>query len=442
MMSSMDEQPAPAQQLPAHAVFNGWRFLAAGARALTILGLALVFAPRAARAQASYVARFKMEKSSYRLGEPVFCQFTIRNTGTQTLLFSYRFPSRAANRDLPQEPRFSIKRAAGRSPADPAPHPCGGAKGSVVYGTVTLPPGRAHTERWLLDQWARFTRPGKYRVHAERRLPLKIVDSATNAVSPQPVAYALALDNLTFVITPSTTAQRRAALEPYAKLLAAPDSRGFAEAFLVATTLPQSFLMDRLAQLAAAPEKEHRWDCAAALEGLARLGTRPAWEVILAIARNDKLEDAQRAYAILLLGERADPKMIPAMIHMLSSVPVSLRDDVLRALGFFHDPRASQVLFDHLHSSNASERVNAILGLRNLETKDAVPALLAMLDDPDEQVRQVANFALQSLTGEKFKTPATTTGKEAGALAKQWHDWWLKHEGRFQPVRQPACHDW
>jgi hypothetical protein len=412
------------------------------ARVFILVAGFLALGSKPAWAQANYVARFKMEKSSYILGEPIFCAFTIRNTGTQTLLFSYRFPSRAANRDLPQEPRFSIREAIGRAPSDPAPHPCGGAKGSVVYGTVTLPPGRVHTERWLLNQWARLTRPGKYRVHAERRLPLKIVDSTTNAVSPQPVAYALALDNLTIEITPSTPAQRRAALEPYAKLLTAPDSRGFAEAFLVATTLPQSFFMDRLALLAAAPEKEHRWHRDEALEGLARLGTRPAWDDILAIARNDKLDDAQRAYAILLLGERADPKMLPAMIRMLSSVPASLRDDVLRALGFFRNPRATQVLFDHLHSSSASDRVNAILGLRNLETKDAVPALLAMLDDPDDQVRQVANFALQGLTGEKFKPPAASSGKEVAALARQWHDWWLKHEASFEPVRQPACHDW
>jgi hypothetical protein len=393
-------------------------------------------------AQASYVARFKMEKSSYILGEPIFCDFTLHNAGTQTLLFSYRFPSRAANRDLPQEPRFSIREAGSRAPADPAPHPCGGARGSVVYGTVTLPPGRTHTERWLLNQWARFARPGKYRVHAERRLPLKTVNSTTNAVSTQPIAYALALDNLTFEIAPSTPAQRRATLEPYAKLLMAPDSRGFAEAFLVATTLPQSFFMDRLAQLAAAPEKEHRWERDAALEGLARLGTRPAWDDILAIARNGKLDDALRAYAILLLGERADPKSVPAMLQLLAAAPASLRDDILRALGFFRDPRANQVLFDQLHSPRASDRVNAILGVRNLESKNAVPALLAMLDDPDDQVRQVANFALQGLTGRKFKAPDTSSSKEATGLAKRWHDWWLKHEATFQPIRQPACHDW
>jgi HEAT repeats len=423
-------------------------FLAGRAAAWALCLGALALGGPSLQAQVNYVARFKMEKASYALGEPVFCDFVIHNTGKETILFSYRFPTRASNRDLPQEPNFTIKDSAGRAPQDPAPHPCGGAKGSVVYGSVTLPPGTTHTERWLLDQWAEFRRPGKYHLHAERRLPLKSVNGTTNEVSPQPVAYALALDNLTFEITPSTPAQRRAAFAPYARLLSTPQAKGFAEAFLVATTLPQAFLLPRLAELASAGPEEHRWERDDALEGLARLGTHAAWDAILAVARNSKLDDSLRAYAILLLGERADPQQLPAMIHMLSTVPASLRDDVLRALGFFHSPRANQVLFDQLHSSDANDRVNAILGLRNLESKDAVPALLAMLDDPDDQVRQVANFALESLTGERSvetrRRGVSTSPKEQSpaALAKRWHDWWLKHEATFEPVRQPACHDW
>lgn len=409
---------------------------------MILLGVLALVASPLARAQVNYVARFKMEKSSYLLGEPVFCDFVLHNTGKETILFSYRFPTRAVNRELPQEPNFAIKDFAGRAPADPAPHPCGGAKGSVVYGTVTLPPGRTHTERWLLNQWADFKRPGKYHLRARRRLPLKSVNGVTNEVSAKPVAYALALDELSFAITPSTPAQRRAAFEPYARLLSTPNDKGFAEAFLVATTLPQSSFLSKLAKLAAAPAKEHRWERDEALEGLARLGTRMAWDAILSIARNDKLDDPLRAYAILLLGERADPRLLPAMIRMLSTVPTSLRDDVLRALGFYHDPRTNQVLFDQLHSSRASDRVNAILGLRNLESKDAVPALLAMLDDPDDQVRQVANFALESLTGKKFRPAASPSNKESAPPDKQWHDWWLKHEATFEPVHQPACHDW
>jgi PBS lyase HEAT-like repeat len=412
----------------------------AGVLGLLLLALAIV--PAGSFAQANYVARFKMEKSKYLVGEPVFCNFTIRNTGTQDFVFSYRLPSRAPNRKLESEPNFTITASDGHGLTDPAPRPCGGAQGTVVYGSVTLPPGGTHTERWLLDQWARFTRPGKYRVHAERHLPLKSVDEATHQASSKPAAYALAIDDLTFEISPSTGAERRAALLPYRRALFHPDSDNFAEAFLVAVTLPQPLFLERLQALARAPVKEHRWDRQQALEGMARLGTPAAWQDILNIARDGQRDEALRAYAILLVGERADPGSLPAMIRLLASAPVSLRDDILRALGFFRDERANQLLFEKLHSANASDRVNAILGLRNLESKETIPALLAMLKDPDAQVRQVANFALQSLTGEKFRLSDSPGRSESAAVAKKWHDWWLKHEAGFEPVHQPACHDW
>lgn len=450
----MEQESRGQERQRARARMRGARFRRKARQALSLILIAWTFSSRLSFPQLNYVARFKLEKQKYLLGEPIFCDFIIRNTGAQTFMFSYRVPSRAPNRELEQEPDFSIKDSAGRALADPAPRPCGGAKGSVVYGSVTLPPGGTHTERWLLNQWARFTRPGKYRLRAERRLPLMSVDAATNQVSPQPVAYALALNELTFDLAPSTPAEKRAALQPYARTLASPDADGFREAFLVATTLPQPFFVEKLETLARAPTKEHRWDREQALEGLARLGTRQAREATLRIARgqapsgasshprNAKEDDSLRAYAILLLGERADPAFLPAMIQMLSTAPTSLRDDVLRALGFFHDPRANQILFEQLHSSRASDRVNAILGLRNLESKDAIPALLAMLDDPDAQARQVANFALQSLTGEKFKLSAIPTREESSQVAKEWHNWWRNHEPSFVPVRQPACHDW
>lgn len=413
---------------------------AAGILAPLLLAVTLLPAP--GFAQADYVARFRMEKSTYLLGEPVFCYFVIRNTGTQSFVFSYRLPSRAPNRELEAEPNFKVTASDGHEVADPAPRPCGGAQGTVVYGSVTLPPGGTHTERWLLNQWARFTQPGKYRVHAERHLPLKSVNAATNQVSAKPAAYALALNDLTFELSPSTEPQRRAALEPYRQALSHPDSDAFPEAFLVAVTLPRPLFLPRLQALARAPVKEHRWDRQQAMEGLARLGTPEAWQDILNIARDAQQDETLRAYAILLVGEKADADSLPAMMHLFSTAPPSLRDDILRALGFFRDPRANQLLFEQLHSPRASDRVSAILGLRNLESKDAIPALLAMLKDPDAQVRQVANFALQSLTGEKFPLSDNPSRAESAEVDQKWHDWWLKREAGFEPVHQPACHDW
>ena len=59
--------------------------------------------------------------------------------------------------------------------------------------------------------------------------------------------------------------------------------------------------------------------------------------------------------------------------------------------------------------------MNAILGLKTLGGKEVIPALLAALDDPELQVRQVANFALEGLTGHKVsdELPASA-GRAAG----------------------------
>lgn len=440
----------PADSAYRQNPFRVWRRFLAG----TLLA-ACVFpfvAPRAAWAELGYVARFRLEKKQYRLGEPIFCDFVIQNTGAHTFVFSYRSPSRAANQELPQEPRFTVTGQAGRRVFDPAPRLCGGAKGSIVYGSVTLPPGGTHSERWLLNQWARFTRPGTYHLRAERRLPLFALSSSGRVFSEHPEAFALALDQFSFEVLRSTAAQRRPMLEPDARILSDPASPQFTEAFLVATTLPQPFLLPELRALAYASPSERRWNSAQALEGLARLGTPAAWHAILDIARGAPstasppgtskgaaADESVRAYAILLLGEKADPTFLPALMRMVSRGPWSLRDDALRALGFFRDPRAAQMLFEKLHSTEATERVNAILGLRNLESKNVIPALIAMLDDPGAQVRQVANFALENLTGKKFEL-----GEKAppAALARSWHAWWRANEAAFVPIRQAPCHDW
>jgi HEAT repeat protein len=428
-----------------------FRFLA-GALLAAVMGGLL---PSAALAQLEYVARFRMEKQQYRLGEAIFCDFVIRNNGTHSFVFSYRPPWRAANQELKQEPHFTLRGRAGRQVFDPAPHLCGGAKGAIVYGSVTLPPGGTHRERWLLNQWGRFTRPGTYHLRAERHLPLYAVSAAGEEFSEKPAAFALALDDLSFQVLGSTAAERRSALEPYARILLNPDSPRFTEAFLVASTLPQPFLLDELRALAYASPHERRWNSAQALEGLARLGTPAGWRAILEIARGDPsstalpgvpkgtvADDSARAYAILLLGEDADPVYLPALLRLATQGAESLRDDALRALGFFRDPRANRLLFEKLHSTQTVERVNAILGLRNLESKDAIPALLAMLDDPEPEVRQVANFALQNLTGEKFQAGGGASPQAARALARRWQAWWRTHEAGFVTVRQATCHDW
>lgn len=421
-----------------------------GAQVGLLAALASIF-PAASAAQVDYVARFGLDRRSYLLGEPIFCVFTLENTGARTLAFSYRLPSRVLNRELEQEPRFSVRGEHGRPLADPAPKPCGGVKGSVVYGYVTLPPGRMHSERWLVNQWARLASPGSYRLRAERRLPLYLEAPGADA-HQTPVAYALAINELDFEVKPATETELDAVFSPYRKALDGGTSADFAEAVLVVTTLPHAFLLPRLETLATARSLEGGVARSQALEGLARLGTRQAWQAIAAVARgpasdrrlgsSSRPDDSVRAYAILLLGEKADPTFLPTLVELVSNGPEELRGDALRALGFFHDARANQTLFERLHAPSSRDRVNAILGLKNLESRDALPALMAMLNDPAPEVRQVAHFALRSLTGANLNLAPNASAAGAARVAEEWHAWWRGHEASFVPARQPACQDW
>lgn len=421
-----------------------------------LLPAATVFflSPTFVFAQASYVSRFTLEKKTYLVGEPIFCTFSIQNTGTQPFAFTYRNPTRIVNPELESEPRFSVEDAAGRRVEDPAPRRCGGAKGTAVYGSVTLPPGQIHTQRWLLNQWARFSRPGTYRIRAERRLPLHSVDATQPQFDEPPVAFAAALNDLTLEISSSNEEQLRRVFEPYEKAVREPEGQRFAEAVHAVITLPQPFLLNELKLLVAASPEERRWQRDQALEGLARLGSPSAWDVILKVAlgsngadkpsaeERSARADPLRAYAILLLAEKGDARFLLPILDLLPRAPGTMRGEILRALGFFRDSRANQVLFENLHSPHIDDRVNAVLGLRNLQSKDVIPALIAALQDPQAQVRQVANFALQNLTGQEFALSSSASAAESKRVAGRWRAWWQKQGPDFAPVSQPPCRDW
>jgi len=436
-------------------VWTGWRITSQGLKVgLFWFVVATSLAPSQACAQLNYTAHFEMEKSSYLLGEPIFCTFVIRNTGSRVFAFRYRSPSRVLVRDYEQEPSFLVTGPDGRRLVDPAPRPCGGTQGTVVYGSVTLPPGQTESERWLLNQWARFTGPGRFEVRAERRLALLEPDPKTGKFSEKPAAFALAIEEMSFEVQPSTPALLAAAFQPYLAQVSDTKNHNPAEGVLVVTTLPQPFFFRQLVDMAK-PVKPDRWDRREALAGLARLGTPAAWGAILKLASGakssagpartestDQAEEPVRSYAVLLLAEKADPAFLSTLIEMLRTSPEPLRGEVLRALGFFSDARAYQTLFDNLHSAPIADRMNSILGLKNLGTREVVPALLAMLNDPEPQVRQVADFALEGVTGHKAGLSAEPSPAESARLADAWHAWWREHGGSFSPPHPAACHDW
>jgi hypothetical protein len=60
----------------------------------------------------------------------------------------------------------------------------------------------------------------------------------------------------------------------------------------------------------------------------------------------------------------------------------------------------------------------------NLPESEAIPPLIARLDDPDAVVRLSANEELRRRTGKDFGfVPWADTAERAPAVAR-WHDWW------------------
>jgi HEAT repeat protein len=248
----------------------------------------------------------------------------------------------------------------------------------------------------------------------------------------------------------------KAAFQPYLEAVTDPKNPNPAEAVVVLTSIPQPFFLERLVAMANAAKPE-RWDRRDAVDGLARLNTPASWQAILNLFRGadnaagaagknatEPAGNPVRSYALLLLAEKGDPAFVPTILETLAKSTDPLRGDILHALGFFRNvrPSAYQPLFDNLHSAQVTDRMNAILGLKNLGTKEVLPALLAALNDPDTQARQVANFALEGVTGYQVAVSANPSSDEWRRVADRWHAWWREHAGSFSPPRPAACHDW
>ena len=319
-----------------------------------------------------YTARFYLEEESYLQGEPIFCVFEIKNEGPRIFQFSYRIPSRAANPALELEPHFTVETESGERLADVQAQRCRAAEGSVIYGLVRLSPGQTHRERWLLNEWVDIGKAGAYRLRAERRLPLRGFDKAHEEFSDQPSAYARALSEMTLEVIAPQGAELEQAFRPYRRALADRDEARRLEAVLALTTSPQPFLLEDLAGLAQRSRAGAREERLRALDGLARLGTPPAWQAIAQVAQKST-DEATQSRAVQLLAEKADPDFLGLLLKVLPDATDRVRAGLLQGLGSFVDGRAAEVLFERLHGENPVDRVGALLGLRNMGRKETIP---------------------------------------------------------------------
>lgn len=105
------------------------------------------------------------------------------------------------------------------------------------------------------------------------------------------------------------------------------------------------------------------------------------------------------AAAIRALGDIADPAALEILLRHLDG---SSRADVVTALGKLKDPRAIDALVAVLQDPDWQVRMNAATALGPIGGKKQAPALEALLEDEVNVVREWAARSLEMMTGQRY----------------------------------------
>ena len=109
-----------------------------------------------------------------------------------------------------------------------------------------------------------------------------------------------------------------------------------------------------------------------------------------------------------LAGFGDDPLVVAAINEAFSGASQPLRAGALSAMGNTFDARWNPIIVQHLSSPEAELRFEAARAAGDLMIEDAVPTLVAMTKDLDEEVQQMAIWALGEIGGLQAKATLTT----------------------------------
>ncbi len=100
-----------------------------------------------------------------------------------------------------------------------------------------------------------------------------------------------------------------------------------------------------------------------------------------------------------ILGKIGDPRAVAPLIGSLNEGPVTVQMWAATSLGLLGDPRAITPLIDALQSTFSSTiRHTIIRALENIGDSRAVPYIVPFLEDEDPHVRSRSEKAIQTLS--------------------------------------------
>ncbi len=133
------------------------------------------------------------------------------------------------------------------------------------------------------------------------------------------------------------------------------------------------------------------------------------------------------------LGLLGDREAAPALIRALSDPDARVRAEAAKALGFIKDGRAASALAKLLRDPDANVRFYAAYALGEIRDPKTKTALLAALRDPAWRVRDQAAWALRGLRDPSLAAPLAAELKKKDADA-DYILWLLRQLGGEQAV--------
>jgi len=349
-----------------------------------VLFVATVFVLIPVRVTAQLDGSFSLSKSTYLAGEPVFLLFTVKNVGNQPVLVRTARPL-----SICSGYQFDLKGAKDREAIG-----CGsaGAGGSCASSGAILKAVENRTDRILLNARYDLRQPGVYPLHVAYRLNYAPADEDLAALVNR--NHRDFQDQLEIVIESSQPDDLKPEFAQYARQLDSSDLQTMVEAEEVIAYLAPRFMEPAIIKMLDSPDLRSY-----GVEGLHNLGTPSAHHALADVVKNSPPSPYQNP-AIGYLGAIGDKSDIATLLNTAhtNAEESSNRETALEAIGAAGGDDAVPVLVAELNDPGIDSRQAAIRGLYSTGSRFAVPVLIELLRSPQWRESLTAEYALEVLT--------------------------------------------
>ena len=152
----------------------------------------------------------------------------------------------------------------------------------------------------------------------------------------------------------------------------------------------------------------------AAAEALGQIDDNRAVPHLVAALRSERVADVREAI-VESLGEIDDPSAVAAVAAVVRDSSVGVRRAAASALNEFEDPSALPALLGMVRDSDAEVRREVAQGLSDLESPQTLDALTALSRDSDAEVRAAAVDGLGNLEDPRTMTALLAALRDSNA---------------------------